>query len=689
MRSLGLLLTLTCLGSGGALLIGRQLLQQRAWPDPLTPVATLEAQRRFEPDPVRRRQAALLLVAAEEERPEPGRGSPAGLAAAKPPGDGQAGDPQRIARLLRNQGWGRDPLAAVALKRAAQSASRTGDQTGSARLWGQLLARFPGHPASADALYTLGRDQPALRQRLLSRFPAHPAALAAALEAGAQGAVHLARWGPRWPGAGPVIASACGPAPEGQPSQPSLSGEHRDLLARSLVSLGNLDGAERCLAGASGSPATQLEWGRLLIRSPDSRDEGEALLLDLAQQHPASGAAAEATVLLAESTTTSSLERLAELPAPLQESAAVQARRALVVGQTSSAVAVLQRWPRDPASWELQWRLARERLLREDWRGAAVLLGTSALDPAVLPAPLDARRRFWLALSQWQQGQRPEARAGWAALLARHPGGYYGWRASRRLGRGDIDLDPATAPPLTPSQWRPLNSGLEHLDQLWRLGQRLEAWEQWRSDRATEGLDGPGRLLLEGRLRRGVGDHWTGLSQLEQARLQLRADQCPAVKQVAQSLVEPAFSDELHRAGSRAGVAPTLLAAVARQESRFSTAVRSPAGAVGLLQLLPDTAAELAGGPLDAGALEDPQRNADLGARYLSGLMRRWERNPLLVTASYNAGPSAVTEWIGPWLETIPELWVEAIPFPETRIYVKKVMGNLWDVQGRGLPVCP
>jgi soluble lytic murein transglycosylase len=686
LRSLALLLSLTCLGSGAALVLGRQLLQQRAWPDPLAPAAALEAQRRFEPDPVRRREAALLLVAAEEQRQEASRGSGAGRTDAKPAGDGQAGDPQRIAKLLRNQGWGRDPLAAVVLKRAAQSADRTGDQAGSSRLWQQLLARFPSHPASADALYRLGRDQPALRQRLLRSFPAHPAALAAALESGPAGAVHLARWGARWPGADPVIASACDPERK-NPS--SLSGQDRDLLARSLVSLGNLEAAERCLDGQAGSPATQLERGRLLLRSPENRDEGEALLLALAQQHPASPAAGQAAELLAESTSSSSLERLGELPAPLQESAAVEARRALVVGQTSSAVAVLQRWPRDPASWELQWRLARERLLQEDWRAAAVLLGTSALDTAALPAPVDARRRFWLALSQWQQGQRPEARAGWAALLARHPGGYYGWRASLRLGRGDIDLDPATAPPLLTPPWRPLGSGLEDLDQLWRLGQSLEAWEQWRDARAEQSLEGPERLLLEGRLRRGVGDHWTGLSQLEQANLQLRADQCPTVKQVAESLAESAFSAELNQAGRQTGVAPTLLAAVARQESRFSTAVRSPAGAVGLLQLLPETADELTSGPLAPEALEDPQRNADLGALYLSQLMARWEENPLLVTASYNAGPNAVADWLGPWLDTLPELWVEAIPFPETRIYVKKVLGNLWDVQSQKLPVCP
>ncbi|WP_072061595.1 lytic transglycosylase domain-containing protein [Synechococcus sp. GFB01] len=132
-----------------------------------------------------------------------------------------------------------------------------------------------------------------------------------------------------------------------------------------------------------------------------------------------------------------------------------------------------------------------------------------------------------------------------------------------------------------------------------------------------------------------------------------------------------------------------LLAAVAKQESRFTPGVRSAAGAVGLLQLMPETAAELAGRPLAAAELEDPERNAVLGAQYLRQLLLLWHGNPLLVAASYNAGPGAVASWISPLLNRAPELWVEAIPYPETRLYVKKVVGNLWSFQEPRLPRCP
>jgi soluble lytic murein transglycosylase len=131
-----------------------------------------------------------------------------------------------------------------------------------------------------------------------------------------------------------------------------------------------------------------------------------------------------------------------------------------------------------------------------------------------------------------------------------------------------------------------------------------------------------------------------------------------------------------------------LLLGVSRQESRFTPAVRSSVGAVGLMQLMPETAAELAGGPLSGASLEDPQRNTDLGSRYLGQLLDQWQGDPLLAVASYNAGPGAVAGWVSPQLRSAPELWVEAIPYPETRLYVKKVLGNAWSFQQPRLPEC-
>jgi len=138
-------------------------------------------------------------------------------------------------------------------------------------------------------------------------------------------------------------------------------------------------------------------------------------------------------------------------------------------------------------------------------------------------------------------------------------------------------------------------------------------------------------------------------------------------------------------------VGPELLLAVARQESRFSPTVQSAVGAVGLLQLMPDTAAELAGRPLSLAQLQEPARNTQLGARYLAQLLEQWRGNPFLTVASYNAGPGAVQSWLGAGAADLgrePELWVEAIPYPETRLYTKKVLGNLWSYRQGDRPPC-
>ena len=94
--------------------------------------------------------------------------------------------------------------------------------------------------------------------------------------------------------------------------------------------------------------------------------------------------------------------------------------------------------------------------------------------------------------------------------------------------------------------------------------------------------------------------------------------------------------------------------------------------------------AELAGSPQSRDTLEQPGLNARLGARYLSRLQQRWRNQPFLTVASYNAGPGAVASWLAPDRpdpDREPELWTEAIPYPETRLYVKKVLGNRWSYQ--------
>jgi soluble lytic murein transglycosylase len=381
--------------------------------------------------------------------------------------------------------------------------------------------------------------------------------------------------------------------------------------------------------------------------------------------------------------------RLKTLPPRWQNSAPVQARLALADQSGRAALAVLQRWPEDPASWDLQWDIVRRGLLAGNWEGVITTLNAIPADQ--LPPALGARHRFWLGYAQQQRGQEEEATLTWKELLVHHPGGYYGWRASVRLGKEDLNLhnSPSGQTAQQPAAaWQPLASGDEALDQLWRLGQPTEAWESWRVGRGGSPPTDSAELLVEGRLRQGVGDDWTGLAQLDKAALRLKPEQCSLLPQLERSLHPHRFLDAFTPAAERQQLAIPLLLGVAKQESRFTPSVQSSAGAVGLLQLMPATAAELAGRSLNTTELQDPALNAKLGAQYLRGLLDQWKGDPLATVASYNAGPGAVQGWQTPDRTRFPELWVEAIPYPETRIYVKKVLGNAWSYQQERRPAC-
>ena len=128
---------------------------------------------------------------------------------------------------------------------------------------------------------------------------------------------------------------------------------------------------------------------------------------------------------------------------------------------------------------------------------------------------------------------------------------------------------------------------------------------------------------------------------------------------------------------------------VARRESLFQPEVRSGAGAIGLMQMMPATAKDVsrrAGKKLYTGALEDPEFNISLGTFYLRYLLDRFDDQQVMATAAYNAGLSRVPRWLADEAMSA-DRWVESIPFRETRDYVKAVMAYAtvydWRSDGR------
>src|SRR3972149_6079831 len=139
------------------------------------------------------------------------------------------------------------------------------------------------------------------------------------------------------------------------------------------------------------------------------------------------------------------------------------------------------------------------------------------------------------------------------------------------------------------------------------------------------------------------------------------------------------YRDMIETNASELGIDPSWVYGVVRQESAFVVDARSAAGALGLMQLMPSTG-RLPGRKLNMPIrnnrpLLNVENNLRLGASYLKEVLGRNNGNQVLATASYNAGPNRVRSWL-PERNMEAGIWVELIPFSETRDYVKNDMSD-------------
>ena len=156
-------------------------------------------------------------------------------------------------------------------------------------------------------------------------------------------------------------------------------------------------------------------------------------------------------------------------------------------------------------------------------------------------------------------------------------------------------------------------------------------------------------------------------------------------------------------------VEPAVALSIMRQESNFDVGIASPAGARGLMQLMPATAAQVAkrlGEPTSAARLTtDPGHNMRLGTAYLREVLDKFDSSVPMAAAAYNAGPNRVTQWIGDNGDPRVRMaggtpaggmpmggmidWIEMIPFNETRNYVQRVMENIVVYEARRTGALP
>jgi len=302
----------------------------------------------------------------------------------------------------------------------------------------------------------------------------------------------------------------------------------------------------------------------------------------------------------------------------------------------------------------------RLSLYQQDWNQVLVFINA-------LPRELQitSRWQFWkarvLAKSTDQQ-DRSSAHEIYKRLAVSR--GYYGFLAADILGLpyalenlpNQIDLNEITRVESIP--------GIQRAVELFILRERTKARGEWRF--ATRNFS-PQQLLATAK----VAQNWGWYEQSIQTVID--AEQWDDL----QMRFPLAFHDTFIANARSADIPVTWSLAVARQESAFMPDAKSSAGALGVMQLMPNTAkltASKSGIAYRSRAqLIDPQKNISLGTAYLGQMLRRFHNNRILASVAYNAGPSRVDSWLRDQTQQ-HDVWIETIPFTETRLYVQNVL---------------
>ena len=280
---------------------------------------------------------------------------------------------------------------------------------------------------------------------------------------------------------------------------------------------------------------------------------------------------------------------------------------------------------------------------------------------------------YWAARTRLSLGDSARARALIRRLRGDDPFSYYTVIAADLLGeRFQLDLPPGQEG--SRPDW--LVEGLFGLDQLteggFRDGADAEAERLVARARGDAGamMHLAEELILRGRADRGIN-----------IAFDLRQRGASWTERLAKIVYPFQYQNVFLREAAEDGVDPYLTAALARQESAFVPDIRSSANAVGLMQLLPETAQRLARSVGPEGfreeLLEVPDVNVHLGTLYLRGLLREHQGDVTRFLAAYNAGPHRVVRWLEFIEAGDPLTFIERIPFAETRNYVKLVQRNV------------
>ncbi|MCZ6463219.1 MAG: transglycosylase SLT domain-containing protein [Proteobacteria bacterium] len=326
------------------------------------------------------------------------------------------------------------------------------------------------------------------------------------------------------------------------------------------------------------------------------------------------------------------------------------------------------------ARWRLGWGAYREGRYTDAATHFATLIDGDG------DAISRLRPRYWRARALDREGDE-RAGAELAAIAGEFPLSYYGWRARSQAA---IDGRPAAAPtappPLDPGKSRLAPHELARPRILLEAGMVEEALEETQRV-ALRARSLPERLEVASLFADG-GNYYGAQRIVVDAYTEVLArGPRPNLEELWWHAWPAAYAELVIDATAADGVAPELVYSIMREESGYRPEVVSISGARGLLQIMGTTgerlARDLGNSDFSTDQLFEPRTNIGLGTHYLGELSRRFDGRLPAAVASYNAGPTAVGRWIAAEGQRDDDEWVEAIPYEQTRGYVKRVLRSL------------
>ncbi len=586
-------------------------------------------------------------------------------------------------------------LAPYILLRQGRVHTSAAETAKAKQTWHKLLHKYPDSPAVVEALYSLGKENPAYWQQAIAKFPYHPLTHKIARQ--------LLEKNPNQPNLMLLLVKYTPDDKTVDPLRERLVQEYSSQLTpadwqkiaddywqqwqyekagkaytKAPHTPRNLYRAARGIHLGGNLKEAQKYYEKLIRTFPNAEETGLGLrrLASISSKQQALSYLDLVISQFPQEAAQALMEKAEILDSLNSAASAAQARQL-----------VLTKYANSEAAAEYRWKIARQKAQAGDliaaWQWAQPIAVNNP------DSPLAPKASFWVGKWASQLDRPQEAQTAFKSVLVRYPQSYYAWRSAVALGWnvGDFTTIRQMLPSISRTTARSLLPvGSPIVRELYQLGLDKEAWTQFQAEMGDRETLSVTEQFIYGLMKLDRGEYLRGINQIwqlkEQKEPQARQEwqYLRQMPEYWQALFPFPFEETILKWSQQRQLNPLLVTALIRQESRFETEISSVAGAVGLMQVMPGTGQWVAERiQLEQYSLTNPEDNVNIGTYYLDYTHRQYNNNSLLAVASYNAGPGNVAKWIARYGFDDPDIFVEKIPFPETKGYVETVFENYWN----------